>query len=427
MDIGIEASNILGDEPDVDEDGLFSVKRATIEARGGVYSDEEMSDGSDNDLRSSDEQSQLSFYDSEEEAAQKVYGLEADMDSLFEDFKNRQMEKDPAGRTRADKRQLKREEKGSLKEQFEEWYGIEYDKRKPATASSKDDEGAADSDEDVLITDSESENEALSGRARTFFDNPVFKTLKQRGSSEGLFDTEREVSSEDEDSDEEIRKMNSRERVQNDDADAKDIEFVPAMDVTPHEDFSDDEFVIKTAKDYTLAQKLISASGRRDLIDDSYNRYVFNDTDELPTWFIQDEQKHNQLNIPVTKEAVKIMQERAKQLDARPIKKVAEAKFRKQFRAARRAEKFKNQADAVAEDEDMPDGAKAKNIVKLMSKANAKKKDKLPSLVVAKGSARGLKGRPKGVKGKYKMVDPRMKKELRADKRVKKSQKKRRR
>ena len=37
--------------------------------------------------------------------------------------------------------------------------------------------------------------------------------------------------------------------------------------------------------------------------------------------------------------------------------------------------------------------------------------------MVARGANRGIKGRPKGTKGRYRMVDPRMKKELRAQKR----------
>ena len=44
-------------------------------------------------------------------------------------------------------------------------------------------------------------------------------------------------------------------------------------------------------------------------------------------------------------------------------------------------------------------------------------------LVVARGLNRGIKGRPKGVKGRYKIVDPRMKKELRAEKRIAKKKK----
>ena len=45
-------------------------------------------------------------------------------------------------------------------------------------------------------------------------------------------------------------------------------------------------------------------------------------------------------------------------------------------------------------------------------------------MVVARGSNRGLSGRPKGVKGKYKMVDGVMKNEQRALKRIAKKHKK---
>lgn len=46
------------------------------------------------------------------------------------------------------------------------------------------------------------------------------------------------------------------------------------------------------------------------------------------------------------------------------------------------------------------------------------------TVVVARGSNRGLSGRPKGVKGKYKMVDGVMKNEQRALKRISKKHKK---
>ena len=46
------------------------------------------------------------------------------------------------------------------------------------------------------------------------------------------------------------------------------------------------------------------------------------------------------------------------------------------------------------------------------SESEEEKKRKEVKVVVAKGTHKGLKGRPKGVKGRYVMVDSRMKKEV---------------
>jgi len=119
---------------------------------------------------------------------------------------------------------------------------------------------------------------------------------------------------------------------------------------------------------------------------------------------------------------------RAKQraLDARPIKKVAEAKARKKFKAAQKLEKAIKKADGLMGMTDLSEKEKAEQIDKLMKKGiSGKKKKKEVKLVVAKGANKGVQGRPKGVKGRYVMVDSRMKKELRAKKRKEKATKKR--
>ena len=161
------------------------------------------------------------------------------------------------------------------------------------------------------------------------------------------------------------------------------------------------------------------------LLDDGFNRLSGLHKDGLPVWFLDDETKHYKANIPVTKEAINALREKQRALNARPIKKVAEAKARKKFKAAQSLEKAKRKADGVMEAEDLNDREKASQVGKVLGKAHRKEKKKEKKLVVAKGANRGVKGRPKGVKGKYKIVDSRMKKELRADRRIKKAQSKR--
>ncbi|KAJ1975938.1 AdoMet-dependent rRNA methyltransferase spb1 [Dimargaris cristalligena] len=176
-----------------------------------------------------------------------------------------------------------------------------------------------------------------------------------------------------------------------------------------------------TPEALTLAHNLINQRmTKTDLLNQGFHRWAFNDTEGLPEWFVDDEQKHRVPNLPVTKEAVRIMREKMKALDARPIKKIAEAKARKKMKVAQRINKMQKTANAIADNEDMTEREKASTIHKVLNK-QVKKEKKMPALVVARGSNRGLKGRPTGVKGRYKMVDRRMKKEMRATKRKEKS------
>lgn len=164
----------------------------------------------------------------------------------------------------------------------------------------------------------------------------------------------------------------------------------------------------------TLAQQLVNREKTKtQLINDGFNRYSLNAKDGLPSWFLDDESKHYKANIPVTKEAIAALRAKQRALDARPIKKVAEAKARKKYKAAQRLDKAMKKAEGVNSTSDMSEREKASQIEKLMRKGLSKGKPKKEvKLVVAKGAHKGVKGRPKGVKGRYTMVDSRMKKEV---------------
>ena len=65
---------------------------------------------------------------------------------------------------------------------------------------------------------------------------------------------------------------------------------------------SDDE---QRAKTLALGRLMaFSHSQAKDLIDASYNRYAWNDPEDLPSWFQDDEKKYNRPQMPITKEMV---------------------------------------------------------------------------------------------------------------------------
>lgn len=176
---------------------------------------------------------------------------------------------------------------------------------------------------------------------------------------------------------------------------------------------------IITAEAMTLAQQVISGQkSTQNLVDDGFNKYTFRDTDGLPDWFLDDEGKHSKPHRPISAAGAAAIKEKLRALNARPIKKVREAKDRKKFKAAQRLEKLRKKSALVADDEGISEKDKAQNIAKMMSKAAKKKPRQQVELVVAKGGNRGISGRPRGVKGKYKIVDARLKKDARADKRL---------
>ncbi|KAI4236139.1 MAG: hypothetical protein LQ349_002744 [Xanthoria aureola] len=176
---------------------------------------------------------------------------------------------------------------------------------------------------------------------------------------------------------------------------------------------------IITAEAMTLARQVATGTRTtRDLVDDTFNKYAFQDRDGLPEWFLDDEGKHSKPHRPIDAAAAKAIKEKLRALNVRPIKKVREAKDRKKFKAAQRLEKLRKKSTLLADDDGLSEKDKAQNIANLMSKAAKKKPKKEVKLVVARGGNRGISGRPRGVRGKYKIVDARLKKDTRAEKRL---------
>ncbi|CAG8526685.1 16478_t:CDS:10 [Funneliformis caledonium] len=304
----------------------------------------------------------------------------------------------------------------------------------------------------------------LSKKATLFFDQPLFKKVMEEYDEKKEHDqnskAEKIQSDENKDlklSTEEIKLVeNSRSEPERDESqfnknkslkrkaeaveEDDDLEIVP-VDKDSDEELwdanksDDDEKKMKrtreigliTAEAVTLAQQLVNRQKtKEDLIDEGFKRHTFNDREGLPSWFLDDEMKHNKVNLPITKEAVEIIRQRMKALNARPIKKIAEAKARKKMRAIKRLAKLQNKTDVIVDTPSMTEKEKAQTISKMIAKTQKKVKKEV-KVVVAKGGAKGMKGRPKGVKGRYKMVDSRMKKEVRAIKRQGKSKKRQKR
>ncbi|KAL2512248.1 FtsJ-like methyltransferase family protein [Abeliophyllum distichum] len=186
-----------------------------------------------------------------------------------------------------------------------------------------------------------------------------------------------------------------------------DFEIVPA----PHTDSSDssssddsDEDIGSKAEILACAKKMLTKKQREQILDDAYNKYMFHD-EGLPKWFVDEEKRHYQPIKPVTKEEMAAMRAQFKEIDARPAKKVAQAKARKKRAAHRQLEKVRKKANTISDQAEISDRSKSKMIEQLYKKATPKRPKK--EYVVAKKGVQVKAG-----KGKV-LVDRRMKKDAR--------------
>ena len=188
----------------------------------------------------------------------------------------------------------------------------------------------------------------------------------------------------------------------------EDFEIVPApaTDSSDSDSSSDDDELLTKAEMLACAKKMLNKKQREEMLDDTYNKHMFADEGLLPKWFLDDEKHHRQPMKPITKEEGNAMKAQFREINARPAKKVAEAKARKKRAAAKRFEKVRKKANVISDTADISNRSKDKMIDKLYKKAAEPRKAKKEMVVSKKGV---------GVKvGKgQKRVDRRMKSDAR--------------
>jgi AdoMet-dependent rRNA methyltransferase SPB1 len=114
---------------------------------------------------------------------------------------------------------------------------------------------------------------------------------------------------------------------------------------------------------------------------------------------------------------VEVYRAKLKEINSRPIKKIAEAKARKKRHALKKLDKARKKAESIADlGEDVTVQEKAQQIKQVYKRAGVlgKRKREVEYVVAKRGVGRRVK-RPAGVKGHFKVVDPRMKKDTRGN------------
>ena len=456
IDIGLEQNDA---SLSVGQDDMFDLVHTQRELgkKGGVCGlslDDGMPSGEEDEVEDGKE------VESAEE--DRVLALEADLDSMYDAYREKMKERDAKYRViEARKKKGQMEEWGGLQDEKDDESGDDGSEdggwEEMAAAKAAGDSSSDESDDDGPAPGQKRKrpNPTLgkhiditppSRAAQVWFSQEVFKEV-------GELDEE--------DEDKEVEVTSSFSQMRHDEreeqvcpyplhylisdgkkCETSDFEIVPAetqddVDMWNVEDEDVDqakqayiqsansdfhtelmlipflEYGLMTTEAVTLAQQLVNRrTTKTKLLNDGFNRYSLSAKDGLPSWFLDDEAKYYIPNIPVTKEAVAVLRARQRALDSRPIKKIAEAKGRKKLRAAQRLEKAMKKAEGLNATTDVSEREKARQIERLMRKGNAKSKKKEVRVVVARGAYKGMKGRPKGIKGRYAMVDARMKKEV---------------
>ncbi len=189
---------------------------------------------------------------------------------------------------------------------------------------------------------------------------------------------------------------------------------------------SDDDDSDQKAQTLALGTLLLRKKQRLELINDSYNKYNWGKSEELnlPEWFQDDQQFYNTKPIPVSQKQIDHFKEKVKAINARPIKKILEARARKKMKAAKRWENLKRQSERIISSEGLDNNLKLRQIESLYKKRDKRTQKRDRVYMISTRGGNKIKAKSKtGGKGQIISVDRRMKSDKRGELRAKRRKK----
>ena len=195
------------------------------------------------------------------------------------------------------------------------------------------------------------------------------------------------------------------------DKEKEDFEIVP-------QDYPEEHDPEALAETIALGTAMLRKKRRREILDSTYNRYNFDDEQKLPDWFEKDQKRFYTPQLPITKEELAEARSQVKEFNKRSTKKVMEAIARKKRRLAKKLDSLKPKAEAIANQTDISESIKVKQLQKLYKKEiNNHKTEK--KYIVSRTFHKDRKTLRKGGRN-VRFVDKRLKKDKRAMKNKKK-------
>lgn len=263
------------------------------------------------------------------------------------------------------------------------------------------DESSIDGEHGASESDNDDEKETTLRDAALWFSRPVFQGMENELSSSddsdlGEVELETEKDAGDKEPTEDFHQAaldEAKRLLQKKDEDAKggdEVEVVPQeKDASDDSDDADDGVESDCSfhsSDYDADEKAeLVAIGMRlrkskkemeNVLDDGYHRYTFDDPNDLPRWFSDQDGIYRERQAPVRKEDVQEMKEYIKSLESRPTKREAEAKARRRARAEKKMADMRVKANSIAEQTDLPVNARMKAIEDVYRKAIKSGKNK---------------------------------------------------